>query len=304
MTESLTRAQYRTLRRAFSDLPDETVLYPTHGGGSFCSTGAGGERTSTLGRERAENPLLSLTDEDEFARWFPTTFPAVPDYFFRLREVNRRGPRLRREIPPPRALDPEEFAERRASAVVIDARGMVDYAEGHIPGSLNNTLRDVYAVWLGWLVPEDTELLFVVDSETDIESLVEESMLVGYERFGGWLHGGVAAWQSSGRKLATTDIVGAREARDRLAEGAAALDVREPNEFALGHIEGALNVPLGSLGEELTRIPHDRPLVVNCGHGERASTAISMLEAAGWRDLINLNGGIGAWASSGYAVAR
>jgi glyoxylase-like metal-dependent hydrolase (beta-lactamase superfamily II)/rhodanese-related sulfurtransferase len=302
MTEPLTRAQYRTLHRAFSDLPDETLLYPTHGGGSFCSTGTGGERTSTLGRERAENPLLSLTDEDEFAQWFPSTFPAVPDYFLRLREVNRRGPRLRQDIASPVPLGPDEFAARRTSAVVVDARGMEDYAVGHIPGSLNNTLRDVYAVWLGWLVPEDAELLFVVEGESDVERLVEESLLVGFEHFAGWLQGGIPAWQSSGREVARIDLVDARDAENRLAGGAASLDVREPDEYATGHIAGSLNIPLGRLGRELGRVPQDRPLVVNCGHGERSSTAISMLEAAGWRDLSNLNGGIGAWTSAGYDV--
>ncbi len=123
MTEPLTRQQFRTLHQAFSHLPDETVLFPTHGGGSFCSTGAGGERTSTLGRERRENPVLAVDDEGEFLRWFPTTFPAVPDYFFRLRALNQAGPRLRKDVPEPRPLEAGDFALRQRKAVVIDARG-------------------------------------------------------------------------------------------------------------------------------------------------------------------------------------
>ncbi|MCH8850425.1 MAG: MBL fold metallo-hydrolase, partial [Chloroflexi bacterium] len=108
-TASLTRAQFRSVTEAFASLPDETLLFPTHGGGSFCSTGAGGERTSTLGRERATNPLLDWDDEGEFVRWFPTTFPATPAYFFRMRPINQRGPRLRESIAMPPALAPDEF---------------------------------------------------------------------------------------------------------------------------------------------------------------------------------------------------
>jgi glyoxylase-like metal-dependent hydrolase (beta-lactamase superfamily II) len=304
MTEPLTRAQFHTLREAFTKLPDETLLFPTHGGGSFCSTGAGGERASTLGRERATNPLLGIGDEEEFVSWFPTTFPAVPDYFYRMRAVNQQGPRLRREIDMPRALDAAEFAERRRSAVVVDARSMGAYAEGHIPGSLNNTLRDAYAVWLGWLVREDAELLFVAEDDADIPALVQESMLVGFERFGGWLHGGVSAWEASGRPIARIDLVEAQAAKRHLMDGAAALDVREQSEYDAGHLPGALHVPLGRLDEELARVPADRPLVVYCGHGERSSSAISLLEAAGRRDLINLEGGIGAWEGAGFEVAR
>src|SRR5439155_1908099 len=114
MTDELTRAQFRTLRTAFRHLPPETLLMPTHGGGSFCSVGNGGRRGSTLGEERRSNPLLQIHDEDEFARWFPTTFPAAPSYFFRMRPINQRGPRLRRDVPMPPKLEPEEFDAARA----------------------------------------------------------------------------------------------------------------------------------------------------------------------------------------------
>jgi glyoxylase-like metal-dependent hydrolase (beta-lactamase superfamily II)/rhodanese-related sulfurtransferase len=303
MTESLTRSQFRTLRQAFVALPDETLLYPTHGGGSFCSTGTGGERMSTLGRERSENPLLSRTDEEEFVRWFPSTFPAVPDYFYRLRAVNQAGPRLHEEILWPRALEPDDFAKLRSASIVVDTRSKEDYAAGHIPGSLNNTLRDVYAVWLGWLVPANAQLLFVKDDDTPVDAIVDESLLVGYERFGGWLKGGVDAWSST-RTTATIELAAPARARTYLIEGALSLDVREQNEYAAGHIEGAIHIPLGKLHGNLNRVPADRPIVLYCGHGERASTAASILETAGRKDLVNLDGGIGAWEDAGYKVAN
>ncbi len=303
MTEPLTRAQFHTLHEAFSDLPDETLLYPTHGGGSFCSTGAGSERNSTLGRERRENSLLTMTDEAEFVSWFLSSFPAVPDYFYRLRAVNQKGPRLRKEIPLPRALDAGEFAALARGAVVVDVRSKDDYARSHIPGSFNNTFRDAYAVWLGWLVPEATPLLFVT-GDAPVDQLVDESLLVGYEDFAGWLKGGVEAWRESGRELRKIELVDAVRAKRYLLEGAASLDTREPDEYGSGHIEGAIHIPLGKLPREAQTVPRDRPLVVYCGHGERASTAISLLEAAGFRELINLDGGMGAWESEGYAVER
>lgn len=301
LTEQLTRDEFRTLRNAFNTLPDETLLYPTHGGGSFCSTGAGGERSSTLGRERQANPLLSLNDEAEFVRWFPTTFPAVPDYFFRLRAFNQAGPRLVRDIAPPPALDADDFARAMPGAAVVDVRGKEDYARGHVPGSLNDTLRDVYPIWLGWLVPADARLLFLTDG-MPLESVVEESLLVGYEDFGGYLHGGIDAWVASGRQVSSVELAGAPEARRRLIEGAIALDVRETSEFVAGHVEGAVHMPLGTIPAHNARIPRDRPIVVYCGHGERSSTAVSLLERAGFQQLVNLDGGIGAWQDAGYSI--
>jgi hydroxyacylglutathione hydrolase len=302
-TDALTRAQYRTLTRSFAALPDETLLYPTHGGGSFCSAGGGGGRTSTLGRERATNPLLAYPDEETFTRDFPTTFPAAPAYFFRLRPVNQAGPRLRRDIAMPPPLTPAEFDVARQSALVVDVRPKEAYAAGHIPGAITNTLRDAYATWLGWLVPPDTPLLFVTDG-APLPLLVDESLLVGYERFAGWLAGGMAAWQAAGLPVASGALVDAAAARDAITGGALVLDIREPAEFAAGHIPDALHIPLGRLPCELDRLPWDRPIVAYCGHGERAATALSLLEQAGLTGpFLNLDNGFGAWQAAGYPTA-
>lgn len=299
LIDELTRAQHRTARQAFSALPDDTLLYPTHGGGSFCSTGSGAQRTSTLGQERATNPVLDIEDEDEFARWFPTTFPGTPAYFRRMRPINQAGPTPRAQILVPPPLSPSDFAAaQQAGALVVDVRPVRDYARAHLPDSLSNPIRDAYATWLGWLVDLETPLLFVHD-EQPLERVLDESLLVGFERFAGTLDGGVAAWERSGMPLATADLVDGRAAHAAVAGGAVVLDVREPEEFAAGHVEGAQHVPLGDVPSRLDEIPADRPLIAYCGHGERASTAVSLLERAGRSPLMNIDGGYDAWRYNG-----
>ncbi len=83
---------------------------------------------STLGEERANNPLLAFESEEEFLQWFPATFPRVPSYFFRMRPINQAGPRLRRDITRPLALPPTEFARLREQALVIDVRPLAEYS--------------------------------------------------------------------------------------------------------------------------------------------------------------------------------
>ena len=92
-TEPLARAQYASLRR-LATLPDATAVWPTHGAGSFCSAPPGAERTTTIGRERATNPLLAAENEDAFVRQLLGGLGSFPPYFLRLAEVNRRGPSL------------------------------------------------------------------------------------------------------------------------------------------------------------------------------------------------------------------
>lgn len=298
-TEALTRAQFHTLKRAFASLPDETSLYPTHGGGSFCSAGSGGERTSTLGRERATNPAMSVEREDAFVRWFPSTFPAAPAYFFRMRAFNQAGPRLSSEITMPRPLPAEKFEEAARTALIIDTRAVEPYSAAHIPGSLHIAFRDVFPVWLGWLVSPDAWLLFVAEEES-VAAVTAECLLVGYENFGGWLEGGIEAWRASGRPLSSTGFVDGRTASSLIAEGADVIDVREPDEFASGHVPGARQVPLGTMHDVPLDGARDEPVVVYCGHGERASTAASILERAGRRNVANVRGGYAAINAAGH----
>ncbi len=297
-TEALTRAQYATITAAFAALPNETILLPTHGGGSFCSAGTGGERTSTLGQERATNPLLAVPDVDTFVRHFPLTFPAAPDYFFRLRAVNQAGPRLKRDLPQPRPLSATDFATVRQEALVVDIRSKESYHAGHIPGALSNAFRDAYATWLGWLVPAGTPLLFVAEGDLP-DAVVDESLLVGYDRLAGWLAGGMEAWKAADLPARSSALVQPAAARAQLLDGALALDVREPSEYAAGHLPEAANVPLGALARRLAALPRDRPLAVYCGHGERSATAVSLLERAGFGSpLLNLDGGFDAWKAA------
>ena len=90
-TDALTRAQFRSLRR-LAGLPDDTLVYPTHGAGSFCAAPQGADRTSTIAREKAANPLMRLDDEDAFVEALLSSLGTYPPYFSRLAEVNRAGP--------------------------------------------------------------------------------------------------------------------------------------------------------------------------------------------------------------------
>jgi rhodanese-related sulfurtransferase len=245
------------------------------------------------------NPLMRRTDEDEFVRWWPTTFPAIPAYFSRMREVNRSGPKLASQIVAPPRLSPSEFmAAAKAGAVVIDARPGEAYAVGHIEGALAIEYRDAYATWLGWLVPADAELLFVCDG-VPLEGVLEESLLVGYERFAGVLNGGMDAWISQGLPVRSLPMIGPQDTVPWLGLGASPVDVRELDEFELGHVAGAKHIPLGELAERASELPTGRPLLTYCALGFRSVTAASVLEALGIGPVVNLRGGYGAWRQAG-----
>lgn len=144
-TEGLTRQLWQSINREVLALPDDVMVLPTHGAGSFCSAAGGSRRWSTIGDERRMNPLLQL-DEDAFVRAVLDSLGTYPPYFLRLRELNRLGPRVYGALPLLEDLTAERVIELRENgAIVIDVRAMADYAAAHIAGSLADTLRPQFA---------------------------------------------------------------------------------------------------------------------------------------------------------------
>lgn len=300
-TEPLSRAQYRTLREAFRGLPDSTLLYPTHGGGSFCSAGGGDARASTLGEQKVMNPALREMSEDEFVEWFPSTFPSVPNYYWKMRAINQAGPRLRRDIAEPKPLDVHHIEAAGRRGVIVDVRQPEEYLAGHIPGSLANPYRDVFGVWMGWLVELGTPLAFVCDGQP-LEQVIDECLLVGHEELAAVLDGGFAAWEKAGLPVASDPFLSPVEARKKIVEGVAILDVREPDEWAQSRIEDAVHIPLGVLEKRVAEVPRDRPVLAYCGAGMRSTSAASILERAGIETVMSIRGGFDAWQSAGEPV--
>lgn len=291
-TEELARALWRSLHERILGLPDDLPVYPTHGAGSFCSAPAGGERTTTIGRERQANPLLGASDEDAFVKLLLDGLGSYPPYFLRMREVNRCGPPLHGPEPPILArLGVDEVRRLEAGAVVIvDARPVEAFAAGHVPGSLSIALRDQFATWLGWLVEPDRPIVFVLAEDQDRAEVVWQARKVGYELLAGELEGGTEAWKAAGLELRRVGLVPATEV------GGPVVDVRQHAEYVSGHLPGALHVELGSLAA--APLPR-QAVTLMCGHGERATTAASVLEARGFTELAVVVGGPADWAGPG-----
>lgn len=81
------------------------------------------------------------------------------------------------------------------------------------------------------------------------------------------------------------------------------IDVREPDEFAAGHIPEATLIPLGQLSSRLSEIPKDKTVVAVCRSGNRSGQATELLRQAGF-DAHNMSGGMISWEQAGYDVQR
>lgn len=295
-TEELARAQYRSLQR-LARLDDDVAVWPTHGAGSFCSAPPGAERTSTVGTERATNSLLRAESEDAFVKQLLDSLGTFPPYFLRLGEVNRRGPALvEGDVLTP--LTAAEVARLTASgAQLVDVRPVPDFGAAHVPGSVSIPLRPVFATWLGWLIDADKPIVVVRNADQDPAEIIWQARKVGYDQIAGELKGGIGAWTAAGEPTGSIPLAGVD-----VLDGARVLDIRQDIEYDAGHVPGADHIELGALAARAKDLP-DEPLVVMCGHSERAMGAASLLARAGHHNVTVLDGGPQDWADdSGSAL--
>lgn len=287
--EALAHELYHALWERVLTLPTDLAVYPTHGAGSFCSAPGGGDRTTTIGRERATNPLLAIDTEDEFVDRLLDGLGSFPEYFRRLPGVNQAGVAAHDSVPTLSPLTPAEVEAVVASGgIVVDARRVVDFAAGHLSGALSIELRPVFASWLGWLTDPDRPVVFVLDEDQAEDDLVRQALTIGHEHLAGRLEGGVSAWVAAGHPVETTDLI-EPNAVDRPL-----LDIRQDDEFTSGHVPGAAHVELGVLP---TAAVPDGPVATMCGKTERAMTGASVLQRAGHAGVAVLRGGFTGWSA-------
>jgi rhodanese-related sulfurtransferase len=97
----------------------------------------------------------------------------------------------------------------------------------------------------------------------------------------------------------TVGVAQAAALKDR---GAFVLDVREPNEWATGHIRGATLIPLGQLADRTGEVPRDRTVVVVCHTGNRSAQGRDILRQAGFTNVTSMTGGMAAWIAAGLPI--
>lgn len=302
------KAMCKTLKEKILTLPDHVLVYPTHVAGSLCGGNIGSMLVTTIGYERRLNDMLGLIDRqaDFEQRCLDLgPLPTVPPYWRRMRTQNQRGPALLEVLAEPPALQPQAFARKiRDGALVVDCRAPEAFAGAHIPGALNVGIGTSFPTWAGSILPEDADILLVVDDPGQLWELYWKLLRIGYQEPVGWLAGGMRAWRIAAQPLASLPQWTPKEldAHRRDRNGLYILDVRQPAEWAAGHVPGAHHISGGELPEQLDEVPKDRPVAVYCGSGYRSSVAASLLRRTGHRHVYNVIGGFTAWEAERLPV--
>ncbi|MGI5452788.1 MBL fold metallo-hydrolase [Streptomyces sp. CA-249302] len=301
LTERLARAQHASVHRLAAELADEVAVLPTHGFGSFCSSNQAGGEHSTMGAEKASNPVL-LQDVDTFVKELLAGLDDVPAYYAHMGPANAGGP-APVDLTAPGRAEAGELARRLAAGEwVVDLRSRVAFADGHLAGAFNFEVDGQLATYLAWMIPWGKPVTLLAESAEQVARAQRELAQVGIDRPAAAAVGSPEEWVAGGarpasfRRAVFADLA---EARQR-GEEPVVVDVRRDSERAGGWIEGSVHIPVHQIHRRLDEVPSGT-VWVHCAGGMRAAIAASVLDAAG-RAVIAVDDGYAAAAEAGLAL--
>ena len=297
------RQLYQSVQR-FKELPDYMQVWPGHGAGSACGKGLGAIPSSTVGYEKLFNPMLTIEDEEYFIDALLEGQPEPPKYFAVMKRVNKVGPSILGGIHAPEKLPIAQLpVVLERGAMVVDTCGERAFARAHVPGTINIPLASLPS-WAGWLVDYGEPLYLIVDPARAWEA-VRDLAYIGIDRVAGyWADTAVSEWQALGYSVESFEEKSARELATQILDGTVTVvDVRAQSEWDEGHLPGATHMMLGYLRERSAELQNNgRLIVTQCRTGSRSAIAASILQAQGFKQVVNLKRGIQGWAEAGLPI--
>ncbi|HEY1701584.1 MAG TPA: MBL fold metallo-hydrolase [Trebonia sp.] len=297
-TEPLTRAQFRSARLLAERLPDSTLIYPTHGFGSFCSATPTSGSTSTIGHQRDVNVALA-SDEETFVTQLIAGLGPYPRYYAHMDPINRSGPGAPGLEPPSRA-DAREIRRRiDAAEWVIDLRERRAFAALHVAGAVSVELGDQFATYLGWIVPWGSPLTLLGERPEEIAGAQLQLSRIGIDHVAAAGIGSASTLAAS--TTASYEVAGFPAlAAARREQDLVVLDVRTPQEWRASHMDGSVHIPFWELADRVGEVP-EGTVWVHCASGFRASIAASVLQRAG-RQVVHVDDDWSCAAAAGLPV--
>lgn len=295
--EDLASHLYDSLRNKIMTLADDVIVYPGHGAGSACGKNLSDETWDTIGNQKKTNYALreDMTRE-EFIKEVTDGLMTPPQYFPENVRMNKMGydsfeVALETGL---QSLNPENFeaAANEWNALILDTRKAGEFANGHVPNSINIGLDGDFAPWVGALITDMHQPILLVTEKGREEEAVTRLARVGYDKSIGYLDGGFDSWKNSGKEFSTVNSITAEEfASDVAKDNARVVDVRKPSEHQSEHVKGSVNIPLDFLNSEMSAFSNNEKTYVHCAGGYRSMIAVSILQARGFHNLIDVQGG-------------
>jgi hydroxyacylglutathione hydrolase len=302
--EQLASTLYHSLRTKVMTLPDDVVVYPAHGAGSACGKNMSKETTSTIGIQKQLNYALRANmTEAEFIKEVTDGLLPPPAYFGMNVAMNKNGYESFDSVftNGMRALTVAEFEVEAedTGALILDTRNNTDFYKGYVPQSINIGINGDFAPWVGALVGDVKQSIILITELGQEEETVTRLTRVGFDNMVGHLQGGFDAWKNANKEIDKVNRITAQQfaAEVKISE-CKVIDVRKQSEYSAEHVEEAYCRPLAEINDWIKDINPIEHFYLHCASGYRSMITASILQARGYRNFTEIEGGFKAIAET------
>ena len=302
--EQLAGLLFHSLRDKIMPLADEVIVYPAHGAGSACGKNMSKETVGTIGDQKLTNYALRANmTEEEFIKEVTDGLLPPPAYFGMNVAMNKSGIESFDTVfnNGMKAINASEFevVAEETGALILDTRNNGDFAKGYIPQSINIGINGDFAPWVGSLIGNVNQPILLVTELGMEEETVTRLTRVGFDAIIGHLKNGFQAWEDAGYDVDTVNRITAEQFANEIKIGESkVIDVRKESEYEAEHVEDAYSRPLAAINEWVKDINPEEHFFMHCAGGYRSMMAASILQARGYRNFSEIEGGFNAIAKT------
>jgi hydroxyacylglutathione hydrolase len=302
--EQLAGLLFHSLRNKIMTLADDVIVYPAHGAGSACGKNMSKETVGSIGDQKATNYALRANmTEEEFIKEVTDGLLPPPAYFGMNVAMNKSGIESFETVfnQGMKAINATEFevVAEETGALILDTRSNGDFAKGYVPQSINIGINGDFAPWVGALIGDVKQPILLVTDLGMEEETVTRLTRVGFDNLIGHLKYGFQAWKEAGFDVDTVNRITAEEFEKEVKIGESkVIDVRKESEYEAEHVEDAYSRPLAAINEWIKDINPEEHFFMHCAGGYRSMMAASILQARGYRNFSEIEGGFNAIAKT------
>jgi glyoxylase-like metal-dependent hydrolase (beta-lactamase superfamily II)/rhodanese-related sulfurtransferase len=301
--EQLAGLLYDSLMNKIMPLSDDITVYPAHGAGSACGKNMMKETVDTLGNQKKMNYALNQPNKEAFIAAVTDGLLPPPAYFGFNVAMNKNGyenfETVKKNAMTPLSPDAFETLVEASSALILDTRDSNAFKNGFVPQAINIGIKGDFAPWVGALIGDVKQEIVLVTEPGMEEEVITRLSRVGFDHVLGFLEGGFDAWKNAGKEVDTVHRISATEFEQEFnVENSSVIDVRKESEYAAQHIDNAYCKPLADINDWTKDIQPKEHFFLHCAGGYRSMIAASILQARGYRNFTEIEGGFNAIAKT------
>jgi hydroxyacylglutathione hydrolase len=296
--EELAGLLYDSLYNKIIPLEDDITVYPGHGAGSSCGKNMMKETIDTLGHQKEMNYALNQKSKTDFIAAVTDGLLAPPAYFPANVAMNKSNIDtfdfvMKNSL---KAWSAQEFkaVAESSNALILDTRSNMIFQKGFIPQSINIGVKGDFAPWVGALIVDTKQPLLIVAEPNEEEDVITRLTRVGFDNILGYLSGGFSAWSQQKFEIDYVNRIHAAQFAQEWTPEKMVIDVRKDSEYAAEHVQDSYHRSLQYINDWIGSIDPSTHFYLHCAGGYRSMMAASILQARGFRNFTEIEGGFNA----------